>query len=275
MDEQEEKPILYLTKEEEEKVWENIFRATRANDRKKRRKKRILVVSTFATIIFLSILGYTLLQPTTYTAESQAIQIVLSDKSEVTLFQGASLKVKSFIMTNTRDVYLNGDAIFKISKSKEHPFIVHTNNGYETKVLGTVFKVFQKGKTFSVDLFEGKVSVYRKEKPSEYFVLQPKETFSNMGAGEIAAVMKTENKTGPSTSKDLKLELNFTKCPFDLAIQTIEKNYGLKIKYPLELRQENISIAHNGNAEQIIKAIALQFNLNTKKNDATTFEFEK
>ncbi|WP_160139623.1 FecR family protein [Chryseobacterium sp. c4a] len=263
------------TEDELQQMWSRI-----TNEVKKRRQRRtrIRLAVSASVVILLTLSGvmyYDMqIRDDVYYAESADKKIILVDGSEITLSKGARLTVEKTFPSDTREVYLEGDAIFKVSKSKVHPFVVH-GNGYETRVLGTVFKVVQKGKTFSVDLFEGKVSVYRKEKPSEYFVLQPKETFSNMGAKEIATVMKTEHKTDPSTSKDLKIDLNFTECPFELAIQTIEKNYGLKIIYPLELGQEDISITHHGNAEQIIKAIALQYNLNTKKINATTFEFEK
>jgi len=264
------------TEDELQRMWSRI-----TNEVKKRRERRtrIRLAVSASVVILLTLSGFVYydlqIRDDVYYAERAEKKIILADGSEIVLSEGAKLTVEKSFPSDTREVYLEGDAIFNVSKSKTHPFIVH-GNGYETKVLGTVFKVFQKGKTFSVDLFEGKVSVYRKEKPSEYFVLQPKETFSNMGAGEIAAVMKTENKKGPSTSKDLKIDLNFTKCPFDLAIQTIEKNYGLKIYYPLELNGETVSVTTDkAKALEIIDAIALQFNLNTKKINATTFELEK
>ncbi|WP_353151598.1 FecR family protein [Chryseobacterium sp.] len=264
------------TEDELQQMWSRI--TNEVKKRKQRRARNRLAVSA-SFVLLLAVSGFMYydmqIRDDVYYAERADKKIVLADGSEIMLYRGARLTVEKSFPSDTREVSLEGNAIFKVSKSKVHPFVVH-GNGYETKVLGTVFKVSQKGKTFSVDLFEGKVSVYRKEKPSEYFVLQPKETFSNMGAGEIAAVMKTENKTGPSASTDLKIDLNFTKCPFDLAIQTIEKNYGLKIYYPLELNGETVSVTTDkAKALDIIEAIALQFSLNTKKINATTFELEK
>ncbi|MDR6919505.1 FecR family protein [Chryseobacterium sp. 2987] len=268
-------PIPYLTPEEEEEIWTNVFRATRANDRRRRKSKIFILSGLTCFIVLLGVLGYALLSPTVYTADKKEIQIVLSDKSEVTLFKGGTLTVENFFLKDTRDIFLKGDAIFKVTKSKDHPFIVH-GNGYQTKVLGTVFKISQAGKSFLVDLYEGKVQVNRNEKPEETYVLHPKETFTNMGAPEIAAVMKTENKTVPKTISDKRINVNFSGCSIDIAMNVIEKNYGVKIKYPLELNKENLSITgQNANAEDIIKAIALQFNLNTKKINATTFELEK
>lgn len=267
-------PVPYLTPEEEEEIWANVFRATRANDRRRRKRKIFILSGLTCFILMLGIFGYAFLSPTVYTADKKEIQIVLSDKSEVTLFKGGTLTVQNFFLKDTRDVSLKGDAIFKVAKSKDHPFIVH-GNGYQTKVLGTVFKISQSGKSFLVDLYEGKVQVKRDKKPAETYVLHPKETFSNMGTPEIAAVIKTENKDLPKNISDQRININFSGCPVDKAMHVIEKNYGIKINYPLELNRENLSITgQNANAEDIIKAIALQFNLNTKKINATTFELE-
>lgn len=266
-------PIQYWTKEEDEEVWQNIFRATRANDRRKRTKK-IAFGSVLATLtIFLCMAGYFSIMPTTFTAEINNTQIVLSDKSEVTLFRGSTLIEKNYFWKSTRDVYLQGNALFKVSKNKHRPFIVHSN-GYETKVLGTIFEVSQVGKSFTIDLYEGKVLVYKQDKPKESFQLKPKETFSNMGIPHVATVYPT-NKNLEERSKNLA-SLIFNECTLSNVVQVIEKTYDVKIVFPAELADVKITItSRNTTAKEIIHAIALQLNLNLKEIDDRTIELEK
>lgn len=266
-------PIQYWTKEEDEEVWQNIFRATRSNDRRKRAKK-IALRSTFATItIFLCIVGYFSLMPSTFTAGTKNTQIVLSDKSEVTLYRGATLIEKNYFWKSTRDIYLQGNALFKVSKNKNRPFIVHSK-GYETKVLGTIFKVVQSGKSFTIDLYEGKVLVYKQDKPQELFELKPKETFSNMGIAQAATVYPT-NKDAEKGAKNLA-SLVFNECTLGNLVQVIEHTYDIKIILPVELADVKITItSKNTTAKEIMHAIALQLNLNLKEINDRTIKLEK
>lgn len=65
------------------------------------------------------------------------------------------------IFTNERNVTLNGEAFFDVTRDEEHPFIVNTPH-LSTKVLGTQFNVIAYGNenTEEIILKEGKVEVY-------------------------------------------------------------------------------------------------------------------
>lgn len=67
----------------------------------------------------------------------------------------------NFGKTATRDVYLSGEAFFKVVKNPARPFRVLTNE-IITKVLGTSFTVssFEKDTTIRVTVRTGKVGVY-------------------------------------------------------------------------------------------------------------------
>lgn len=67
--------------------------------------------------------------------------IELSDGSNVILNAGSKLKYPvNFLKGKSREVYLEGEAFFKVTKNKEDAFIVNTN-GLNTQVFGTVFNV--------------------------------------------------------------------------------------------------------------------------------------
>jgi ferric-dicitrate binding protein FerR (iron transport regulator) len=262
----------YLTKEEDDKVWKNAFIVIRRKEKQKR-KQRIITFGGMAAIVIFSssVLAYNLLiKPDVYYADLDNLNVVLSDKSEVFLQKGAKLTVEKSFPSITRDVKLEGDAVFKISKSKEHPFIVH-GNGYDTKVHGTIFKVVQSGRTFSVDLYEGKVSVIKRDNPNQSFVLKPKETFSNMGTPQVATVTQTSK----TEKVYVQPSLTFNECPLGKVVEVIEKTY--KINLIVSDQQKNLKItisSKNSTAEALLEAIAFQLNLNLKKNNDYTFQLE-
>lgn len=66
--------------------------------------------------------------------------IKLSDGTRISMNSKTILRFPFQFPGNTREVYLEGEAFFKVAKDKAHPFIVHAN-GNEIQVLGTEFNV--------------------------------------------------------------------------------------------------------------------------------------
>lgn len=93
-----------------------------------------------------------------------AQRIVLSDGSEVLLEKDSRLSYAAPFTSGKREVYLTGNAFFKITRNPSQPFIVYTQD-IVTKVLGTSFRVkaLADEKTVSVLVKTGKVSVFRRE----------------------------------------------------------------------------------------------------------------
>jgi transmembrane sensor len=98
-------------------------------------------------------------------------RIVLSDGTQVWLNSVSSLRFPFSFLGKTREVYLTGEAFFKVAKNAAHPFIVHTGQT-DVKVLGTEFNV----NTYKADetvtsLVEGSVSTSGLDK--QKMLLQP------------------------------------------------------------------------------------------------------
>lgn len=267
-----------LLVDEEQEMWNNILVGIRAREhQKKRRRIRTYSVLAVITLLFIVVgfIGYsTKIKPDTYFAESGVKIIQLNDGSRVTLSKGARLTVEKSFPADTREVLLEGDALFEVAKSKEHPFIVH-GSGYETKVLGTVFKVSQKGKTFNVDLYEGKVSVYRKGNSKSPIVLKPQQTFSNLGIPEVASVTKTANAKSVAM-KDEPEVLIFNECTLSSAVAVIQKKYGITVLYPSEFANTKITFSlPNATVNACLQSLAGQFGLYIKQTDDSIFELER
>jgi len=98
-------------------------------------------------------------------------KIVLSDGTQVWLNSVSSLRFPFSFLGKTREVYLTGEAFFKVAKNAAHPFIVHTGQT-DVKVLGTKFNVntYKSDETVT-SLVEGSVSTSGLDK--QKMLLQP------------------------------------------------------------------------------------------------------
>lgn len=91
-------------------------------------------------------------------------QITLSDGSIVWLNSGSKL-VYPANMKEKRKVYIEGEAVFDVTHSEQHPFFVATKD-FEIKVLGTVFNVsaYTDDNVSSAVLERGKIELDLREK---------------------------------------------------------------------------------------------------------------
>lgn len=89
--------------------------------------------------------------------DGENYKIVLSDGTEVWLNAATSLRFPFRFYGQRREVYITGEAFFKVAKDAAHPFIVHTPLT-QVQVLGTSFNVntYQQGNVKTA-LVEGKV----------------------------------------------------------------------------------------------------------------------
>lgn len=84
----------------------------------------------------------------------------LADGTKVWVNSDTEIRFPVAFTGITRDVYVKGEAFFKVKHNKSKPFIVHTGN-VKTRVLGTSFNVmsYAEEKNTEITLVEGKVNV--------------------------------------------------------------------------------------------------------------------
>lgn len=243
-----------------------------------KKRQRISLVG-ICTVIFLFISFYgihsSFFASKTYKAYTAEKVVKLKDNTTVILSKESELIVRQSLFNNTRNVYLKGTATFKVSKSKERPFIVHGKE-YEATVHGTVFKIIQTKSSFQVDLYEGSVSVNQKKKKETYH-LKPGQTFSNFGHKETAVILTypqgKDNKS--STHSNSLLEAEFMDIPVLEAVDIIGRIIGKEIKVPAEFQNTQISIDLKGNNEKIIlEKLTAYLELELHENK-TSYELRK
>lgn len=103
-------------------------------------------------------------------------KIILSDGTEVWLNSESRLKYPEQFSFLTREVYLEGEAYFNVSRNADNPFIVHSGKQKIT-VLGTSFGVsnYTDSPTQSITLVNGSVRVEITSDTSKAYLLKPGE----------------------------------------------------------------------------------------------------
>lgn len=100
-------------------------------------------------------------------SKGERSKIVLADGSMVWLNAESKLTFPETFSSDTREVYLTGEAFFDVAKNPAKPFIIHLKNG-DVRVLGTSFnvKAFEGDGTIETSVLTGKVA----------FIPEPQET---------------------------------------------------------------------------------------------------
>lgn len=121
-------------------------------------------------------------------------KIRLPDQSEIVLYRHASLQYGPDFMRN-REVYLEGDAYFKVKANAKAPFYVYHQSTI-TKVLGTEFLITKgKGAEEEVTVYRGKVEVihnYKFKNPIKRLLYAPKKI--QLTANQRALLDKRSNE---------------------------------------------------------------------------------
>ena len=132
-------------------------------------------------------------------------ELLLSDGTKVWLNAGSRLAFPSKFTKNKREVFLEGEACFKVIKNEVQPFIVKTVK-VNVKVLGTYFNVsaFPTDETIETVLLNGSVAVTS----SKAFGLAKKETI--LQGKQRASFDKEKNEVAVSEEPNAELYIAWT-----------------------------------------------------------------
>lgn len=104
-------------------------------------------------------------------------RLLLPDGTTVWLNSNSKLKYTNEFNIKNREVGLEGEAYFDVTKDMEHPFIVHASS-LDIKVLGTSFaiKSYPQEETVETTLLKGMIEVSRKsDSGAARIILKPNE----------------------------------------------------------------------------------------------------
>jgi ferric-dicitrate binding protein FerR (iron transport regulator) len=194
------------------------FPVKRSHRRRALRYVSVIVLFVFAATIWLVYSsthknGEVIIANTSDSPE----RLMLSDSSIVTLQPQAELKYNKVFRSAERNVYLRGNANFKVKKDAAHPFKVHSENMVAT-VLGTVFDIKKSGDSaLVIELLTGKLHVQffnANMEPEQSMILTPNER----------AVYVRSDK---HLYKNLIIPMNFRQSNFDEIASQMKNAFGI------------------------------------------------
>ena len=170
----------------------------------------------------------------TQVGERQAV--TLDDGTEVFLNAASKLKVPLEFGGETRSVWLEGEAFFKVKKDSLRPFIIHTEASI-TKVLGTQFNLSAYAdEPLTLTLSEGKVAFSKKgnDKNPDIILFPNQQVILKNGSVE-------KRESNPYFSQAwMEKKLVFRGASFLEVAREIERFYGITIKIEKEGLEERL-----------------------------------
>lgn len=154
----------------------------------------------------------------------------------------------------TREVWLEGEAYFKVSKQKAGDsspvkFIVHAND-LDIQVLGTAFNVLNRAEGVQVVLAEGKVHL-QNDKTKLSLDMQPGEMVSYHSGNDAPVVHQKVNTQVLTSWKDAALV--FQDETLGKIADRLEDTYGYRIIFEDEaIRQEKFTVSIPANEVELL-----------------------
>lgn len=131
-------------------------------------------------------------------------KLKLPDGSQVWVNSDSKLSYPESFTGKKREVYLEGEAYFDVTKDPEHPFIVHTS-GIDIRVLGTAFnvKAYQAEPTIEATLVHGVIEVTNTRQPNAPKVIlkHHEKLVFNKSAGNAEDPARTRENTPSNKEK--------------------------------------------------------------------------
>ena len=155
-------------------------------------------------------------------------ELNLSDGSRVFMNAGSSLKYPvNFSKTGNRQVFLTGEAFFKVAEDKKRPFQVAAEN-LEIGVLGTEFNVsaYPEDLKTSVVLVEGSVQLAIQDNTQENVIMQPGQLAS---LGQRDSNIDVQDVDVAPYIAWLQGDLVFRNMSFGNILKKMERHYDVKI----------------------------------------------
>lgn len=204
----------------------------------------------------------------------QRSTIMMSDGTKVILNAQSKLIYSSGYGTTNREIWLEGEAFFEVTKDKALPFIVKTNY-LSTRALGTSFNISAyENEAFEVSLFTGIVDVYDHSSLNSYQekLLPGEKVVSGDGLNfqkkDFDLTSAAQWRTGVIVFKNTTLKE---------AITILERWYGVNIECD-DSRAEELTFSGNFDDEYLFTVLeVLGYNMDFEykiddKNVLITFK---
>ena len=184
----------------------------------------VLVASVF---VLRNVLAEEEVQWISLSADTEIIQITLSDKSQVWLNVGSRISYPETFDNKHRPIRLEGEAFFEVSKDPQRPFEIETAQT-KTTVLGTAFNVRAiSGETQTeVSVREGKVRVEAPEARASVLLTEKQRVVYDH---ETATLDKVEDENLNALSWQRK-SVQFKNNALSEVIKALSRQFDVEVR---------------------------------------------
>lgn len=218
----------------------------------------------------------------------QKSSLVMPDGTKIIVNAGSKLLLPQDPKNSKREIWLDGEAFFQVTKNPSSPFYVHTPN-MQVKVLGTTFNVraYDDEHLVETTLVEGKVNLKNLSGKDEELTLEPNHKAILVLDKDVRLSSSVASEFGPSIklgSLQLSKEVDpqmaiswtqdklvFKEESLEFIAEQLERFYGAKIHIGDQALKRNkySGTIKNISLEQTLKALQLisDFNFVIKEED--------
>ncbi len=193
-----------------------------------------LLIGTVTAFMYLQSLSTITIE----TGYSEKKELILPDGSEVTLNANSRI---TYHMDQPREVWLSGEAYFKVVKMPETQTQFHVRTDeLVVEVLGTSFNVKSRNDRTTVFLDEGKVrlNLNKKPQPEDDLLMDPGELISYSAMNSWDLVRKKSESQQHTSWKDGVMLLESQ--PLHVVLQEIEAIYGIQVDLRSDSMRDHI-----------------------------------
>lgn len=161
------------------------------------------------------------------TSSAEINKVILPDGSLVWLKGNSRLNFPTAFSGNTRNVSLQGEALFEVAKDPAHPFVIQCGD-LITTVLGTSFNIKTTQENIEVVVLTGKVSLTSVTDKQGLIVL-PNQKAVYSGQQKQLVKMDSAGEEKVAAIKGTEYNMEFEDTPMKEIIKRIEGKFNVKV----------------------------------------------
>ena len=201
---------------------------------------------------------------TASSTDGKVKEVMLPDGTKVWLNQSATLRYPKEFSESERDVYLDGEAYFEVTKNRRCPFVVESE-AMRIKVLGTTFnfKCDKSHKLAEATLIEGEIEV-RGNHDEGMIILSPGQKAELNKTTRRLVVKQVDAKLDAVWHNDL---IPFEQADIFVITRTLERFYDVKIILSPDIKSDKTYsgvLKKKDNIESVLQSLDNSIPINYK-----------
>lgn len=198
-------------------------------------------------------------------------ELTLPDGTKVWLNNAAKLTYPREFSKDERNVHLEGEAYFEVSKNRHQPFIVESD-AMRIRVLGTTFnfKCDKRCRVAEASLIEGEIEVKGNKEEGQIILTPGQRAELNRSTGRLT-VKQVDPKMDAVWHDDL---IPFEKADIFTITKALERFYNVKIILAPDIRSDKTYsgvLKKKSNIESVLKSLQNSIPVNYKIVESNIF----